>query len=249
LIISCKKKKEDPTPAGPTCSNLLTNDTITYSGSQTGTEYRKYIYNASKQLTKIEYTYSPSLVYSAFDTIIYNGGKIDSVNTYNIGNSTPKATNAYMYTSGILTSVSETGSNSNGAFVRTRTYTYTSGKISAMTVAYGATGSAGSGPENFNNIVFTNGNISSADLGASFGGTATVVSDVTAPNPFLGLNNDPTDIVAMFSANNPTSAYSNLAPGSPFFTRTYTYANGRVKTMTETGGSSTAAHVYTYTCL
>jgi hypothetical protein len=247
IIVSCKKKKEDPQPTGPTCSTLLTSDTIVYSGSFTGTDIKKYTYNSSKKLVKIEYIYLPNTAVNNYDTIVYVGGNISTVQNFNTGNPTPNSTNTYTYTSGQLTSVHEVGDN-GAPFDRTRTFTYTSGVLSSMVVTY-TSGASNGEPDNLTNITFTSGNITSADLGVSMGGPATIVYDVTGPNPYLGMNNDSEDIIKMFSANNATSAYSNIAPGSPFFTNSYTYSNGRVRTITETDGTDTQTHTLTYTCL
>jgi hypothetical protein len=249
IIISCKKKKE-PEPIVPTCTYLLTRDSIEYSGSSSGTEIRTYSYNANKKIVKITYTYPPSTAISSYDTIAYQvNGEIASVKNFTPLNPTPNSIFTYTYTSGKITTVDESGSNANGPYVRTRTLTYTSGLVSSQTVVY-TSGSKISGvPETISSITFTGGNIS-AFTSSDLGGAVTIVNDLTAPNPFYGLNNDPTDITKLFDANNVTSAYPTaFGPSFPLLTATYTYSNGRVATQTQTAAGSTAAHNYTYTCL
>lgn len=247
---SCKKKKDDPAPAQSPCTNVIAQESlVTTGGTSAGTETRVYYYNANKKLVKIEYAWSPNITYSNYDTITYNGSnEIVTVKSYSVGNGTPSTTKTYTYTSGKITNVNELGTNGLGPYNSDKSFTYTSGVLSAQTVIYNSGSSSGNGPENIASIVFTAGNPTSADLGSGFGGTATLTYETTAPNPYLGLNNDD-DILKLFSANNCTSAYSDAAPGSPFFTNAYTYANGRVSTITDTNNGGTRVNTITYVCL
>jgi hypothetical protein len=247
----CKKDDPDPDPVIPACTNVISQEVEIYDdGANVDTTTKVYIYNANKKLVKITYAYNSNPV-SNFDTIAYNAsGEITTVKKYSVGNPTPFETNTYTYTSGRITSVIEEGNN-GAPYNRTRTFTYNgSGVLTDQDVVYNSGSSSGDGPENINSIVFTGGNPTAADLGFSFGGTVTLEYDLTASNPYLGLNNDAEDILKMFPANNVTTAFPDASPGTPFFTRSYTYANGRVSTITETdGGGGSTTTTITYACI
>jgi hypothetical protein len=250
VVTSTCASSSAPTTVNVPAALIAQENIVTTGGTYPGTQKKVYKYNANKKLVKIEYTYSPNTLYSSYDTITYNGSnEIVTVKSYNVGNGTAFTTKTYTYTSGRITKVNEVGTNGNGAFNSDRNFTYTSGVLSAQTVVYNSGSASGGGPENISSIVFTAGNPTSADLGLSFGGAATITYETTAPNPYYGLNNDD-DIILMFPKNNATSAYSNAAPGSPFFTTSYTYSNGRVATITDDDGNGgTRVNTITYVCL
>ncbi|HXA01491.1 MAG TPA: hypothetical protein VNW99_05845 [Cytophagaceae bacterium] len=249
ILFSGCKKKHDTTPAPIPCTTLVSQeDIVVTGGSFPGTSKNVYKYNANKKLVKIEYTYSPGTTYGSFDTIIYNGSnQITNVKSYNVGNPTPTYTSIYYSTGSRIDSVNQVGNNGS-PYNSTTIFTYTLGLPSAQSVRYDV-GASNGGPQNISSIVFTNGNVTSANLGVSFGGAATITNETTAPNPYLGLNNK-VDILLMFDANNATSVYSNAAPGSPLFTKAYTYLNGKVNTITDNDGNGgTRVNTITYTCL
>jgi hypothetical protein len=252
---SCKKKKDDPTPVNggnqPNCTTLLVQEDVVYTGGSARSPMRKaYKYNANKMLVKIEYSFDPGYAVNYWDTIVYNGsGEIATVESYNTAVATAAVTNTYTYTAGKITKINEViPAPSSPSYDRDRVFTYTSGILSAQTVTYNSGSDPNAGPENISSIVFTNGNVTSADLG-TFGGLATVTEETTAANPYYGLNNN-SDILLLFNKNNATSVYSNADPTHPFFTITYTYANGKVSTMAKTDPTTgqTATTTFTYDC-
>ena len=241
-ISSCKKddKKTNNTP-GSTVTTVLSIDSTT-DGTNIWVKY--FDYNSSKKLAKVSYKWGGGATVSEYDTIYYNvSGQISKVETYNVSTSALIGACIYNYTSGVLSSTVETGTNGNGAYERTRTFTYTSGKVSAINVVY--TTGAGSGePENFSNVVFTGNNITSADL-TGFG-NVTVTYETTATNPYFGLNYDPSDFINMFCQNNILKAYLTLLPTQIFVDNTYTYANGRVSTIVDASSSPARTTTLTY---
>ena len=245
---SCKKKSKDETPAPPSLTYVLTKDS---SYSNNNNQYvKKFDYNSSKKLVKVSYKYGSSTSYTDYDTIYYNSsGKVSKVESYYAGNSVPVSVNTYNYTSDVLTSVHETGVNNNGAYDRTRTFTYSGGKLATQTVAY-TTGSSGDGgPENIASVVYTGNNITSADLTGM--GLVTLTWETTAKNPYYGLNYQSDDLLSMFCQDNALKVYMTSDPTQVFMDRSYTYADGRVATITEVqsnGGSQvTWTNVMSYT--
>jgi hypothetical protein len=174
-----------------------------------------------------------------YDTLYYNtDGTLQKVYTYLASNiTTPTATKTYTFTSGKMTSVVETGTNNNGAFTRTRTFTYaTSGSPLTATVNYSIGASEGY-PENYTNMEYVNGNITKARLTGV--GPVIATTEVTAPNPYLGMNLETESIDILFNRNNITMARMDTLTNDEFFNRTYTYANGRLATVHSVESSQT----------
>jgi hypothetical protein len=220
-----------PTPT-PAVVYGISKDS-TYDGTANNTQVRLFTYNSGKKLVRVQYKQGTSTTYGNKDTLIYNGsGQLSKVeSTSKNGTVTVTSTNTYNYTSDLLTSVNENGSNSNGAFIRTRTFTYSGGKLSGQAVTY-SSGSGGSGgPENITSIVFSGNNMSSADLTGN--GNITFTSETTAPNPYYGLNLRSDDFINNFNQNNITKGYLTATPTMILLNNTYTYADGRVATITD----------------
>ena len=235
----CKKDKttENTTPSKV---YLLSKD----STASTGSNYvKKYYYNSSKKLVKINYYYLGTL--SQFDTLIYNtDGTVQKVNSYNVYLPTiPYETKTYTFTSGNITTVVETGTNNNGSYSRTRTFTYSASYPQTMTVVY-SSGAGEGNPENFTDMVYTNGNITSAHLTGY--GPVVATTDLTAANPYLGMNVETDQIDVLFNKNNMTQARLDTLTNEVFFTRTFTYANGRLATIHSVENSSTYDTWLTY---
>ncbi len=243
-IFSCKKDKNETTNTVPAKVYLLTEDSIvnqTYSSKNV----RQFIYNSSKKLVKIEYTTPPQTAYSQFDTLIYNtDGTLHIVNTCLAAfPAYPYATKTYTWTSGKITSIVETGNNGS-AYTRTRAYIYsTSGYPSSMTVTY-TTGSGTGEPETFTNLVYANGNLTNARLEGF--GPAVATTDLTAANPYLGMNVYTDNLDLMFNKNNLTLARLDTVPNTVFVTKTYTYSNGRVATIHTVDQYGTSDNWLTY---
>jgi YD repeat-containing protein len=261
VLESCKKKKnENPAPSGPSCTNKISKEDITYmSGSSTSHSRDTFYYNSNKMVVEVDYyeDIASSYVKTSFDTIVYKNGKpsqIDSVTSYNVGSPTPSAVNKYTYDgNGRITSVLETGSNKNGNYVRTRTFTYnTSGQLTSMTLTY-STGS----PENndltgLSNITYTGSNITGATgtIEGTGSQSVTISYNTSLANPHYGLNIDTEDPLALFSPNASTSIV--LSGGIPITLNSTTYDinnNGLVSQSrdTQTGGDQLVTEYY-YTC-
>lgn len=240
LTTSCKKKEttpeETPTTTGsPTLTYLIGKDSVPTVTSGTVTTdglVRKFEYNSAKKLVRVWYKSGTNVTYNSRDTVYYNGsGQVSKVERYHTGSSTVQESKIYNYTSGVLASVNETGTNSNGAYVRTRIFSYTSGVLSAQTVTYTSGSSDGGGVDNFTSAVFSNGNLVALNITGVGAVTATYAT--TAPNPYYGLNYDPEDLINMFCSHNILQAYPNSNPTSYFVDNTYTYLNGRVATISD----------------
>jgi hypothetical protein len=225
-FVSCKKDSETDT------SSTVTKVYLLYKDSTVSTSYtyvREYLYNSSKKLSKVM-TYLQGTLYT-YDTLMYNvDGTINIVNTYSTYYPTiPIATKTYTHTSGKITSILETGSNANGAYSRTRTFTYSTSGYPQNTLVVYSLGSSESNPENFSNMVYVNGNIVSAHLTGI--GPVVATTDVTAANPYLGMNIETESIDKLFNKNNMTQARLDTLTNDVFFTSSFTYANGRVATI------------------
>lgn len=253
LFSSCKKEETTPDPGTgggtPTTTYLISTDSTT-DGNVSNTQVRAFTFNSSKKVVKVKYKYGTSTTFDSYDTVSYNtSGQVSKVEQFNIGNSIASETNTYNYTTGQLTSVNESGTNSNGAYVRTRTFSYTSGKITAQTVVY-TTGSGTGEPENITSIGYTGNNMTSASI--DIGGTiypVTVTYDLTAGNPYYGLNYDASDFINMFSQNNILKAYVTAIPTQIFADFSYTYTNGRVATYTDVAQTTPRTTYVSYQAL
>lgn len=253
LAITNCKKKDDPEP-DPECSYVLTQETeVTVdstNGNSTSTGTTVYTYNSSKKVVKITRSFGGTV--SSYDTVIYAGnGEIDSVNTYN-SSGTETGTLEYTYSGGKIASIKETGTNTNGAFTRTHAYTYNgSGQLTDYVITYSVGTPETEELQSITAMGYTGGNITSGTvtMNGAPAAASTIEYETTAPNPYKGLNTNPDEVLEMFSANNATTAYANAAPTMPFFNYTYTYQDGRVKTIFygETGQYS-VTNTLTYEC-
>ncbi len=230
FFTSCDTKDETtPTPTAggttttPTVSYLIYKDSTTITGSSPSTEVRKFSYNSSKKLVKVEHRELPSASYSVFDTLIYNGsGQLITVKNYSVSNATANQTSTYTYNgSGQLTKVVQVVMNTSTTF----SYTYTSGKITGMIASNSTNGLT------ISNIVYNGDNIASFIFD---GDPTTATTETTAANPYYGLNFDPTDFINMINKNNMLMAYSTADPTIFIQNTKYTYANGRVATSIDT---------------
>lgn len=239
LFTSCKKEDEEvpatTTTTTPTPTYLISLDSMTSSDTNESTRVRKFSYNSSKKLIKVEYKYLPSLTYSNYDTLVYSsGGQLVSINNYSVGNTvTPNKTYGLNYNgSAQISTVDESGLDYKNSpatpYARLHTYSYTSGKITGMLSVYTLGGNKN---DTITNIVYTGNNISSLIYNNN---AITATVDLTAPNPYYGLGLDPTEFIDMANQNNITQAYSTVDPTKIVVNQTYTYANGRVATMTKT---------------
>jgi len=250
VFYSCKKSDSGTTTI-PTPVYGIAKDSM-YTSTANQTTVREYDYNTNKQLIRVRFKYGTSTTYNQRDTIIYNSsGQIASVLTFQSGSSTAQQTDTYNYTSGILTSVNETGTNNNGAYAFTRTYTDSAGKLNSVTINYtSGTNTQNNGPQNIKYITYSSNNMNKAYLVGY--GAATATADLTAPNPYYGLNYNSSDFIDMVNQNNILTAYLTAMPSTLLVSNTYTYANGRVATINSaaTQGNSTASTtVITYKTL
>jgi hypothetical protein len=226
LFASCKKSGSST----PTLTYLISQDSATDGVNMNNNLIRHFAYNSSKKLVKVSYEYGTSGNFNQYDTVYYNGnGTVSKVERYN---GSLYATNLYNYTSGLLTSVNESGTNDSGAYVRNRAYTYSGNKLASQSLVYSVGVSDQNGPENIDSIVYSGNNFSTAYLQDMSTGV-TLTFDVTAPNPYYGLNFDSNDFLDMFNPNNITEAYATATPSTIFLHDTYTYSSGRVATITD----------------
>lgn len=227
FAISSCNGTNDPNPDQ---TFLLVKDSTYYPlSSASSTEVRLFAYNSNKKLVRVQYRWGTNTYFGQRDTIIYNAnGQVSMVLTHYFQ---PTAiillqANTYSYTNGILTSVNEVSTNPNQSYDRTRTFTYTNEKLSAQTVVYASGTPVDDGPGDLTNIVFVGNNVSTGVLDGKDPVTVTV--DLTAPNPYYGLNFDSKDFINMFCQNNILKAYKTNTPLSLLENCSYTYSNGRV---------------------
>jgi hypothetical protein len=249
FVSSCKKVHHDPRPQTPSCTEtdiIAQEDKVITGGSNPLTYKKVYKYNSSNKIVKIEYTYAPNTFYTYFDTIIYNGGNVSFVNTYSTADpANPTRTNQHFYTGSRQDSINDIGTNGNGPYNKMVKFTYVSGVLSAQTVRYDL-GTSPAGNTDISSITYTNGNVSSDVVAA---GAVTLTTETTAPNPFLGLNIS-NDILILYNSNNVTSGYLTASPSTILFSTSYTYKNGKVKTITSgDGNGGTLVNTITYVCL
>jgi hypothetical protein len=240
LFFACNQKEDGPLPQDPVCTTLIAEENILYTAQgPPDSGKRVYHYNADKKLVRIEEFYDG--VNTHYDTMIYNNRKeLVSVLSYSTNTAVPQVTKNYVYTNGLITYINEVGTTSAGPYDLDWTFTYLSGVLTKVT-AFDKTGSYLAIPDTISSIVFSDGNISSLDYG-SLGGPATLTYETTAPNPYLGLNNL-IDIGLMFNANNFTSGYLNSDPANSIDSRSYTYLNGRVHSITEDSVVTTLSYI------
>jgi hypothetical protein len=244
LFTSCDPKEENnPTPAAsatttPTSTPIymIYKDSAitTQTGSSSSTEVRKFSYNSSKKLVKVEHRYLPNSSYTKFDTLIYNGsGQLITVKNYAVGNTAAYETSTITYNgSGQLTGIVQSGMS--------LTFSYTSGKITGIIINSSTSGSS----LTISNIVYNGDNIASLIFD---GDPTTATTETTAANPYYGLNFDPTDFVNMINKNNMLMAYSTADPTIIIQNTTYTYADGRVATSIDTDVDTSVSPAVTTT--
>lgn len=236
LFTSCKKEDEaaptTTTNTTPTLTYLISLDSTTSTDINQSTKVRKFTYNSSKKLIKVEYKYMPNSTYTNFDTLIYNvNGTLACVYNYSVGNNTANSTYVLYYNgSGQLTTVDETGTDysttPNVAFAKTHMFTYTSGKITSMLSEY-TSGANGNTNDTITNIVYNGDNMASLVYNNN---PVTATTSTTALNPYFGLGFDPTDFVNHINKNNMLQAYLTSDPTQIVEDNSYTYADGRVAT-------------------
>lgn len=250
LISSCKKEETttaitktvttNTVTVNPNLTYLISKDSSHYGGSAGNSKVRLFEYNNSKKLVRVKYKNGTAKTYSDYDTIYYNNaGQISKVETYATGSVTAKAINVYHYTADFLTTVDETGTNGNGAYVRTRTFAGSGKVVSEMTVEY-TTGSGPNtleSPDGISSVQFSSNNISSLSSTSEGPYYIVVTADKTAPNPYYGLNYKSDDFFNMFNPNNILKMV--LAGSTTIADYSYTYANGRVSSISNAITTST----------
>lgn len=252
---SCGKDDPDPIEKSSDCSgtSVINQENIVYEDGDS--EKRTYYYNTNKKVVKIEYSFNGAAAYSRFDTVIYtntSSTEIESVKSYTVSNlTTPYKTNTYTYSGGKIVSVNEVGTNT-AAFNRTRSFIYNGEVLSKMKINYSTGTRVTEEIDSITNIVFANGNVTSAKIHAAGtagdGQTVNLTYSTVAPNPYLGLNIFVEDPMTMFNANNASAA--TVGGFIPVFSRTYTYTNDRVASSYEvTTGEEDINRTFTYNCL
>ena len=236
LFSSCKKNDATPTTTTttttttPTVTYLISKDSATSTNPSQSTEVRRFTYNSSKNLVKVEHKPLPGSVYTNFDTLIYNtNGQLTTVKNYAVGSTTANQTSTVSYNgSGQLTTVAQLSIQNSTPYASSTAYTYTSGKITGViSVDTSANGSN----DTITNIVYNGDNIASLIYD---GQSVTATVSTTAANPYYGLNFDPTDFINVINKNNMLMAYFTSNPTSILQNTTYTYADGRVATSIDT---------------
>ena len=242
---SCKKDKKAVEPVDSP-KTVISKDSTDDGTNTNNRQVRLFTYNSSKKLVKVSYKSGTSTTYDNYDTIYYTNGKMSQIMSYNVGNSTAYAMNYLSYNSSDqLEAAHESGTNSHGGFDRNRIFTYTNGVLSSVSVTY-YSGSSDGSPENISSIVFTSGNISSAVLVDLSNTAATLTTDLTAPNPYYDLYFKTDNPLNIFNDNNVLKVYPTISPSSPILDYSYTYANGRVATITDNTKSPVLVTYITY---
>jgi YD repeat-containing protein len=243
LFTSCGTKDETtptPTASGTTTTTptylIYKDSVITTKTGSSSTEVRKFLYNSSKKLIKVEHKNLPSASYTEFDTLIYNGsGQLITVKNYSVGNTVAHQTSTVSYNgSGQLTSVVQLNTPNS---ITTFSYTYTSGKITGIIAGNPSTNGV-----TISNIVYNGDNVVSLIFN---GDPTTATFETTAANPYYGLNFDPFDFVNMLNKNNMLMAYSTADPTSIIQNTKYTYVDGRVATSIDTDVDTTVTPAVT----
>lgn len=238
-VTACQKDDET------TSSTYVISKDSTYNGNANQTMVRLYEYNSSKKLIRVQYKIGTSSTYEAHDTIYYDGnGRVSKVETYVNGTIEAWTVAVYSYTSGLLSSVYEVGRNDNGAYSLTRTFTYSGGKLSTLSTAYAIGSSPNGPPDNFTEVTFTGNNITSVNQTGQ--GVITATYDVTASNPYYGLNYKTDYFINLFSQNNILKAYLVSNPTKVFVDNAYTYIDGRVSTVTDSAQDPAVTTKITY---
>lgn len=238
LFTSCKKEDDEApattTTTTPTLTYLISMDSTTSSDVSRNTEVRKFTYNSSKRLIKVEYKYLPNTTYSDFDTLIYNSsGQLVSNENYSIGgSSSPNRSYGLNYNgSAQISTINEGGEDYSTSpsvtYAKVHTLSYTAGKLTSMRSEY-TLGANGNSNDTITNIVYTGDNIASVIFNNM---PITATTSTTAPNPYYGLGVDPSDFVTLANKNNMLQAYLTSDPTLLVQDATYTYANGRVATI------------------
>ena len=242
IVTACQKDDES------TSSTYVISKDSTYNGNTSQTMVRLYEYNSSNRLVRVQYKIGTSSTYEAHDTIYYNGdSRVSKVETYVNGKDAAWVVAVYSYSSGVLSSVYEVGTNDNGPYSLTRTYTYTGDKLSALSTAYTIGSNPNGPPDNFTDVIFTGSNITSVNLTGQ--GVITASYDLTATNPYYGLNYKTDYFINLFSKNNILKAYLISDPAKVFVDNAYTYIDGRVATVTDSAQEPAVTIKITYKAL
>lgn len=229
FFICCEN--DDNEPSGPIEIVVLDMSIETYSEQDyTSTDTSYYHYNDKGWLVKITYEAGD---YKAWDTIIYNNNKITNVNRFEEGPE-PAETYVFTYEGDNVKTVTETYFETQVLY----TYTYEGGKLASFTKTY-VVGTIDQGEvESITNIVWEDGNMTSLDV-VMHGSSAINASAEydTYPNPLPPIN--PDDFIRFFCENNMTKAYVTDTPSEVFEENSYTYEDGRVKTISSTNEGGT----------
>jgi hypothetical protein len=246
-IFGCTKNKDvDPEPTPEPCKDVISQEVTIHEGSVDDNFKKVLIYNSDRNVVKINYAYGNN-DFTRYDTVIYSNGKISAIKTYSIYNAQiEEASRTFTFNGDNLISVNDVRSGTDG-YDKTVTYTYNQGVLSAINTVY-ASGSGDEGnPENISSIVFVDGNLTSAILDGI--GAVTIEYDLGGPNPYYGTYIEYEDLISVFSKNNAKKAYLNDSPDSPFFTKSFTFTDGKLATISETNEDGPRVTTITYTCL
>lgn len=175
------------------------------------TAFATYTYDMDSKLVLVEQTDSSSMSVDNYDTIYYDAqGRIDLVETYSTSPVTLReSTNLIYDANSRISRIEESGDNGSGPWTKAFDLTYYSwGDLSSMKVdATSVTGDPEGMMMNWENIIWTNGNMTSVDLVGDFGSGADQIELIATYDDKKNIARlepvtEAPDIILRFSNNN-----------------------------------------------
>ncbi len=266
-FVSCTKEEEGGTTDGTgggsgggevtlTCTtdsvNILKEPT---DGSASETASESFEYNADGKIERINMYNDGSL--SEYVVLTYNSdGKLDVVSEYDAGETTANKTYTYSYSSGNLSTIVESGTRDGSPYVFTTTLTYVAGELATTSTV--ATEGSEPAPPNMENMVWTDGNITSVNMSAGPAGSVTMTAsydDKDNIEAIVSYPKDGGDLISYQSANNlelvvaaTTNLLMEINAGDTVLYHTYSYdSEDNVEVMVQEAAGFDADQKETYT--
>lgn len=189
---------------------ILLSDSIIAGEDETA--YKTYIYNAEKQIVKIEETDSSFTAYNQYDTLIYDNNILKTVKRFDTNDENPYETITFTYnSSNQMSRIASSGNRGDGDWAMAHDISYNaSGQILEMVLDNSAiVGDPEGFRASFKDIVWSNGNISTVSLVGEFGNKKAVETIELAITYDDKKNverlfhiNEASDLILRFNANN-----------------------------------------------
>lgn len=270
-FVSCTKEEEGGTTDGTTDGTgggsgggevtlTCTTDSVNIlkeptDGSASETASESFEYNADGKIERINMYSDGSL--NEYVVITYNSdGTMASATEYDSRGVEDKSY-TYTYSDGKIATIVEEGTDGGDAYVFTTTLTYVAGEL-ASTSTVTTSGTAEPDSPNMENMVWTDGNITSVDMSAGPAGSVTMTAsydDKDNIEAIVSYPKDGGDLISYQSANNlelvvaaTTNLLMEINAGDTVLYHTYSYdSEDNVEVMVQEAAGFDADQKETYT--